>query len=32
MPEPKKKIEDADLSMKNTKQELLDAYHAKTVA
>ena len=27
MPEPKKNIEDADLSMKNTKQELLDAYH-----
>jgi hypothetical protein len=27
MPAPKKKIEDADLSMKNTKQELLDAYH-----
>jgi hypothetical protein len=27
MPAPKKKIDDADLSMKNTKQELLDAYH-----
>ncbi|OHB75367.1 MAG: hypothetical protein A2Z25_16825 [Planctomycetes bacterium RBG_16_55_9] len=27
MPAPKKNIEDADLSMKNTKQELLDAYH-----
>jgi len=27
MPSPKKKIEDADISMRNTKQELLDAYH-----
>jgi len=27
MSTPKKKIEDADLSMKNTKKELLDAYH-----
>ena len=27
MPAPKKKIDDVDLSMKNTKQELLDAYH-----
>jgi len=26
MPAPKKKIDDTDLSMKNTKQELLDAY------
>jgi len=27
MPAPKKKINDMELSMKNTKQELLDAYH-----
>ena len=27
MPAPKKKLDDADLSMKNTKQELLDAYY-----
>ena len=27
MPAPKKKIDDTELSMKNTKQELLDAYH-----
>jgi len=27
MPAPKKKIDDADISMKNTKQELLNAYH-----
>lgn len=27
MPEPTKKIDDTKLSMKNTKQELLDAYH-----
>ncbi len=27
MPAPKKQIEVADLSIKNTKQELLDAYH-----
>lgn len=27
MPAPKKKTDDEELSMKNTKQELLDAYH-----
>jgi cytoplasmic iron level regulating protein YaaA (DUF328/UPF0246 family) len=27
MPAPKKKTNGAELSMKNTKQELLDAYH-----
>jgi chromosome segregation ATPase len=27
MPAPKKKTDDMELSMKNTKQELLDAYH-----
>lgn len=27
MPAPVKKIDDTELSMKNTKKELLDAYH-----